>query len=93
LKPVASASKAPDEAGRLGGVDPSIVTLLSAQPDNASSPMDVTLEGMVMLVRALQPSIAPHPMEVTLEGMLTLVSTLQLPNAPCSMEVTLNGMA
>ena len=39
------------------------------QPENAPSPMEVTLAGMVTLVSPVQPENAPLPMEVTLEGM------------------------
>ena len=40
------------------------------QPKNATEPMEVTLEGMVTLVRLSQPENAPELMEVTLEGMV-----------------------
>jgi hypothetical protein len=62
------------------------------QPENASSPMEVTLEGILMLVSAEQDSNAYSPMEVTLEGMLTLVSALQFKNAPSPIEVTPRGI-
>ena len=47
------------------------------QPLNASLPMLVTLDGMVMLVRLLQLQNARYPMLVTLEGMVMLVRLLQ----------------
>ena len=43
------------------------------QPENAPSPMEVTLFGMVTEVKPLQPLNAPPPMEVTLFGMVTEV--------------------
>ncbi len=44
--------------------------------------MEVTLSGMVMLVRELQSSNALSLILVTLLGMVTLVSLLQPRNAP-----------
>ena len=43
--------------------------------------MEVTLSGMVILVRPAQPQNALLPMEVTLSGMVTLVSFEQKENA------------
>ena len=51
--------------------------------------MEVTLDGIVMLVRLLQSKNAPSPMEVTLLGIVMLVRLLQPENAPWPMEVTL----
>ena len=45
--------------------------------EKASSPIEVTLEGMVTLVKPLQTRKAYLPIEVTLEGMVTLVKPLQ----------------
>ena len=45
---------------------------------NASFPINVTLECMVMLVRLLQSENASYPIEVTLEGMVMLVRLLHL---------------
>jgi hypothetical protein len=39
---------------------------------NAQSPMEVTLLGIVTLVKAV-PANAPYPMEVTRSGIITLV--------------------
>ena len=51
------------------------VTLVSeVHQANASSPIEVTLSGMVMLVSDLQLKNASLPMEVTLLPMVTLVS-------------------
>jgi hypothetical protein len=49
-------------------------TLISVKPEqraNAALPMEVTLAGMLMLVK-LQEENAPFPMEITLAGMLML---------------------
>ena len=43
------------------------------QPENALSPMAVTLSGMVMLLSLVQSSNARSPMVVTLSGILMLL--------------------
>ena len=43
--------------------------------------MEVTLSGMVMLVRLSQPENAELPMEVTLSGMVMLVRLMHQENA------------
>ena len=48
------------------------------QPENTESQMEVTLEGIVKLVRLLQLAKAEFPKEVTLEGIVRLVSLWQL---------------
>jgi len=51
--------------------------------------MLVTLDGMVMLVRAIQDANAKSPMLVTLEGMVTLISPMEaLENAYVPILVT-----
>ena len=55
-------------------------------------PIEVTLEGMVKLVKLLQPQKASLPIEVTLEGMVKLVKPLQSLKASLPIEVTLDGM-
>ena len=62
------------------------------QPPKAPEPMEVTLDGIVMLVSPVQLSKAPEPMEVTLEGMEMLVSPVHLLNAEEPIEVTLDGI-
>lgn len=47
------------------------------QPENASSPMKVTLLGMLTLVRLVQPPNAHSPMLVTLLGMVILVTLVR----------------
>ena len=54
--------------------------------------MEVTLFGMLMLVKLLHPQNASAPMDVTLSGMLMLVKLLQLQNAYSPMDVTLSGI-
>ena len=53
--------------------------------------MEVTLLGIIILVRLLQPENALPPMEVTLLGIVTLVRLLQSENALSPMEVTPSG--
>jgi len=62
------------------------------QPQNAASPMLVTLEGMVMEVRPLQSWKALFPMLVTDFGMLMEVKPLQPQKAKFPMHVTELGM-
>jgi hypothetical protein len=60
-------------------VTPEIVVLsynAELHPENAPSPMLVTLSGIVTLVKPLHPSNAPSPMLVTLSGIVTLVKPL-----------------
>jgi hypothetical protein len=59
---------------------------------NALPPIEVTLDGMVMLVRLVQPLNALFSIEVTPAGMVMLVSLLQPENALLPIEVTLEGM-
>ena len=54
--------------------------------------MEVTLSGIVILVRLLQYSNADLPMEVTLSGIVILVRLLHKENALSPMEVTLSGI-
>ena len=49
--------------------------------------MEITLSGIVTLVKLSQPQKAKFPMEVTLSGIVTLVKLLQLPKAKFPMEV------
>ena len=49
----------------------------SQHQPNASSPIEVTLSGIVMLVSPLQPLNAESPIEVMLSGIVMLVSPLQ----------------
>ena len=63
-----------------------------AVPENAPSPMLVTLLGIVMLAKLLQPENAELPMLVTLFGMTMLVKLLQPENISHSILVTLFGM-
>ena len=51
------------------------------QPSNAEEPIEVTLDGMVMLVNEVQALNAAEPIEVTLDGIIMLLSDLQLSNA------------
>ena len=51
------------------------------QPENAASPMEVTLAGRVTLVSPVQPENAYPPKNVTLAGRVTLVSPVQPENA------------
>ena len=60
--------------------------------EKALLPIEVTLFGMVILVRPLQDSKALFPIEVTLFGMVILVSELQLLKAPVPIEVTPSGI-
>ena len=62
------------------------------QPEKASSPMLVTLLGMVTEVRLLQSRKASEPMLVTLFGMVTEVRPRQYWKALSPMLVTLLGM-
>ena len=52
------------------------------QEKNASLPIEVTLFGIVTLLRLLQTKNACSPIEVTLFGIVMLVRLLQLLNAP-----------
>ena len=57
-----------------------LVSLL--QPLNASSPMDVTLSGMLMLVGLLQLLNTSFPMDVTLSGMLNTRQSVAIIERP-----------
>ena len=61
----------------------SITTLTDVfeNKENALSPIDVTLSGMVTDVKPLQPEKAYSPIDVTLSGMVTDVKPLQLRKA------------
>ena len=59
----------------------------------ASSPILVTLLGMVMLARPVHPEKAPTPMFVTLLGMVTLARPVHPEKALPPMVVTLLGTA
>ena len=47
------------------------------QPENAEEPIEVTLSGIVTLVRLEQPKNAEEPMLVTLSGIVMLVRLVQ----------------
>jgi hypothetical protein len=57
-------------------------------PENAHTPIEVTLEGIVTEVKAEQSSNAPSPIEVTLSGIVTEVKPLHPENAFFPIEVT-----
>ena len=69
-----------------------IIEVKPEQPQNALSPMLVTLLGMVTEVREEQEQKAETPMLVTLFGMVTEVRDEQLKKASSPMLVTLLGM-
>lgn len=71
-----------------------IMVLRLAQPSNAQLPMDLTLEGIVMLVSPAERSNAPLPIVSSrLPGeKVTIVRTLQSENASLWMEVTFAGI-
>ena len=57
------------------------------QPWNAPSPMDVTLDGIVIVVlKPVHTSNAFIPMEVTLDGIVMVDKAVQLQNASSPME-------
>ena len=58
------------------------------QPENAFSPIVVTLLGIVTLINPLHPANAKLPMVITLSGIVTLVRIVYLKNAEASMLVT-----
>ena len=62
------------------------------QPENAASPMDVTLSGMAMLVRFAQPANDSYPMLTILFGIVILVRLIQSKNAISPILVVLLGM-
>lgn len=62
------------------------------QPENAYSPMLVTLLGIVMEVKPEQPEKAEPPILLTLLGIVTEVRPEQRENADCPMLVTLLGI-
>ena len=66
-----------------------MITDFKDAPENAESPMLVTLLGIVTDVRPLQPENAPPPMLVTLLGIVIDVRPLQPLNASYAMLVTL----
>ena len=63
------------------------------QPENALSPTDVTLLGMVMEVKPVQPENAELLMDVTLLGMVIDVKPVQSWNAALPIVVTLLGIS
>lgn len=69
-----------------------ICGLRFSHPRKVSSPMRVTVFGMLMIVMELHPLKALSPMFVTLYGMLMLVRDLHSKNAQSSILVTLSGM-
>ena len=60
------------------------------QPENAQSPIVVTLSGIVTLVRLSQPLNAEFPIVVTLSGIVTLARLSQRLNAYSPIVVTLS---
>ena len=62
------------------------------QWENAQSPIEVTLLGIVMFVKPVQPQNAQLPIEVTLSGIVIPVKPVQPKNASFPIEVTLSGM-
>jgi hypothetical protein len=62
---------------KVGALPRVSIRVTPLQPENAEFPMEVTLEGIVTLVRLLQLANAEFPMEVTLEGIVTLASLEQ----------------
>ena len=68
-----------------------VILVRPVQSKNALLPIEVTLEGIVILVK-LHPENAPFPIEVTLEGMFTLVRFLHQENALSPIEVTPAGI-
>ena len=61
------------------------------QPENASSTIEVTPEGRVMLSKEEQPENADLPIEVTLSGRVMFSKEEQPENADLPIEVTLSG--
>ena len=62
------------------------------QPENAFSPMLVTLEGIVISLRLLQFRKDSSPILVTPSGIFTSARFVQPLNAPLLMTVTLEGI-
>ena len=54
-----------------------IILVREAQPEKASFPISVTLEGITTLVREVQSAKAPTPIYVTLSGITILVREVQ----------------
>jgi hypothetical protein len=50
-----------------------VISLRLVQAANASTPMEVTLEGIEMLVRLLHPENILSPIDVTPDGIVILV--------------------
>ena len=65
-----------------------MVILVKPVLPNAQSPIEVTEEGIVMLVKLLQRMNAALPIEVTEEGMVTLFKLLQFLKALFPIDVT-----
>ena len=76
----------------LNGFVISEITIGKSNHENASSPILVTLFGMVTEVRLEQPLNASSPILVTLFGMVIEVRLAQLLNALIPILVTLFGM-
>ena len=72
--------------------DSTFIEVRPVQPENASSPILVTLFGMVIELRPAHPEKAELPILVTLLPMVTEVRPVQLPNASSPILVTLLGM-
>ena len=62
----------------LSPINGKVILSNDEHPENASSPIDVTLSGIFILVSPLQPENAYQPIDVTLSGIVILVSPLQL---------------
>ena len=61
------------------------------QCENAHIPIDVTLSGMMRLVKLVQPENAQSSIDVTVSGMVTLVKLVQSRNAALPIDVTPAG--
>jgi hypothetical protein len=67
-----------------------VIVVRFEQPKNAHSPIEITLFGIVTLVKSVSAN-AHSPMEVTLFGIVTLAKDVSA-NARSPMEVTLFGI-
>jgi hypothetical protein len=75
------------------GALPSKKTLLNdATSLNAPSPIDVTVDGMEMEVRAVAPANVQLSMDVTPSGMLIAVSDVAEANAALRIDATVDGI-
>ena len=70
---------------------PIVAYFRSRQPENEYAPIEVTLSGIVILVKP-QLLNANSPIEVTLFGIVTLVKSKQLSNADSPIVVTILGI-